>query len=159
MFGWFSVFPHSMNPPLPSLFRLTRESYPRPLSMPISTANSTTANNRRRPFCQPGGVSHTFAVSTNWLNVHAGIMYSFIQCSAPAHFMWTTIGFAEKLSADFIPTELTYMYIRHHYSNSFTVSIYRFDTAALGSMGFISLCAKLHKTHDAASRFILDTCT
>ena len=44
--------------------------------MPISTANSATANNRRRPFCQPGGVSHTFAVSTNWLNVHAGIMYS-----------------------------------------------------------------------------------
>ena len=24
---------------------------------------------------------------------------------------------------------------------------YRFDTTALGSMGFISLCAKLHKTH------------
>ena len=44
--------------------------------MPISTANSATANNRRRPFCQPGGVSHTFAVSTNWLNVHAGIIKS-----------------------------------------------------------------------------------
>ena len=30
-------------------------------------------------------------------------------CSAPAHFMWTTIGFTEKLSPDFFPTELTYM--------------------------------------------------
>ena len=30
-------------------------------------------------------------------------------CSAPTHFMWTTIGFIEKLSADFVPTELTYM--------------------------------------------------
>ena len=29
--------------------------------------------------------------------------------SPPAQFMWTTIGFTEKLSADFIPTELTYM--------------------------------------------------
>ena len=28
---------------------------------------------------------------------------------APAQFMWTTIGFTEELSADFIPTELTYM--------------------------------------------------
>ena len=44
--------------------------------MPISTPNSTTANNHRRPFFQPGGVPHTFAVRTNWLNVHAGIMYS-----------------------------------------------------------------------------------
>ena len=30
-------------------------------------------------------------------------------CSAPAHFMWTATGFTEKLSADFVPTELTYM--------------------------------------------------
>ena len=30
-------------------------------------------------------------------------------CSGLAHFMWTTIGFTEKLSADFVPTELTYM--------------------------------------------------
>ena len=28
-------------------------------------------------------------------------------CSAPAHFMWTTIGFTEKLSADFVPTKLS----------------------------------------------------
>ena len=27
-------------------------------------------------FCQPGGVPRTLAVCANWLNVHAGIMYS-----------------------------------------------------------------------------------
>ena len=31
-------------------------------------------------FCQPGGVPHTLAVCANWLNVHAGIMYSSIMC-------------------------------------------------------------------------------
>ena len=58
MFDWFPIFPpRSMNPPLPSLFRLTRkpkESKPSPLSMLISIPNSATAKNHRRPFCQPG---------------------------------------------------------------------------------------------------------
>ena len=34
------------------------------------------ANIRYCVFCQPGGVPHTLAVCANWLNVHAGIMYS-----------------------------------------------------------------------------------
>ena len=28
---------------------------------------------------------------------------------APAYFVWTTIGFNENLSVEFVPTELTYM--------------------------------------------------
>ena len=74
-------------------------------------------------------------------------------CSAPTHFMWTTIRFTDKLSTDFGPPEVTNMQhwvVRHHYSNSFTVSTYSlnwFDTTALGSMEFKSLRAKPHKSH------------
>ena len=53
----------------------------------------------------------------------------------------------EKLSADFVPTELTYMYywvIRHHYTTGLQCSIYWFDTTALGSMEFISISCALH---------------
>ena len=61
--------------------------------------------------------------------------------------MWTTIVFTEKLSADFISTELTYMYsVVRHYSNSFTGSCYSlnwFDTTELRSM---NLYAKPYKT-------------
>ena len=34
------------------------------------------ANIRYCFFCQPGGVSRTLAVRTNWLNVHTRIMYT-----------------------------------------------------------------------------------
>ena len=41
------------------------------------------ANIRYCFFCQPGGVPHTLAVHTNWLNVHAGIMYGPRQRAQP----------------------------------------------------------------------------
>ena len=58
------------------------------------------ANIRYCFFCQPGGVPHTLAVSTNWLNVHAGIMYMVLSTGnskvrtlqqRPLHGMWTRL--------------------------------------------------------------------
>ena len=68
------------------------------------------------------------------------------------HFLFNSCGpllRSPKNSADLISTELTYMYsvVRHHYSNSFTVSCYSlnwFDTTELRSL---NLYAKPYKTH------------
>ena len=67
--------------------------------VPESSYPSNTAVNRMVAWSS----NCSIAPSQWWLHSKTSIR------SAPTHFMWTTIGFTENLSADFIPTELTYM--------------------------------------------------
>ena len=64
-------------------------------------------------------------------NPYTTVLYlsGFRDYKSPAHFMWTTVRFTEKLSVDCHHKG----HIRHHYSNSLTVSscnLNWFDTTA-----------------------------
>ena len=76
----------SQHEPTSSLFRYTWK--------PKKTYRflDPTANNHCKSSRQPGDVPHNFAVRTNWLNIHAGIMYKYWNRSKVVTSSVTTSG-------------------------------------------------------------------
>ena len=67
-------------------------------------------------------------------------------CSAHVQSMWTTIGFTEKPSADIHVLLSRKTPLQQKFYSEYGYSLNRFDATELGSMRFIRLHAKPHKT-------------